>query len=55
MPTKVNIVKGAEGCKSGYAVVSADTGRVLGCHVTKGEALNQLQAIYAQQAKATKK
>ena len=51
MPTKVNIVKGAEGCKSGYAVVSADSGRILGCHKTKAEALNQLQAIYVQQSK----
>lgn len=52
---KAKIVKGAEGCKSGYAVVSQDSGRILGCHKTKGEAINQLQAFYVQQSKDTKK
>lgn len=52
---KAKIVKNAEGCKSGYAVVSQDSGRILGCHKTKGEAINQLQAFYVQQSKDTKK
>lgn len=51
---KAKIVKGAEGCKSGYAVVS-DSGRVLGCHRNRADALNQLQAFYAQQNKDSKK
>ena len=52
---KAKIVKGAEGCKSGYAVVSVDSGRILGCHPTKGKAINQLQAFYAQQNQAQQK
>ena len=34
------------GC-SGYAVVAANTGRVVGCHVTRGAADRQRRALYA--------
>lgn len=52
---KAHIAKNVEGCKSGYAVVSSDSGRILGCHKTKGQAINQLQAFYVQQSKDSKK
>lgn len=44
--------KGSNGC-SGYPVVS-DAGRVAGCHTTQAEAVNQMQALYANVPDATK-
>lgn len=44
--------KGSSGC-SGYPVVS-DEGRVAGCHPTESEAVNQMQALYANVPDATK-
>lgn len=52
---KARIAKNVEGCKGKYAVVSIDSGRILGCHQTRDEALNQLQAFYAQQSRDSKK
>ena len=44
--------KGSNGC-SGYPVVS-DAGKVAGCHTTEAEAVNQMQALYANVPDATK-
>ena len=56
MPNKgYRISKDVEGCKSGYAVVSKDSGRILGCHKTRGEAIKQLGAVYASEARAKEK
>ena len=38
--------KGSNGC-SGFPVMT-DTGKVVGCHPTKAEATNHLQALYAK-------
>jgi hypothetical protein len=39
----------APGC-SGYAVVKEGTSEVVGCHKTKAEAINHMQALYASEA-----
>jgi hypothetical protein len=48
--TRIILSKDKEGCKGKYAVVSSDSGRILGCHAKRGDAINQMRAIYAQQS-----
>lgn len=56
MPGKGYIIsKNKEGCKGKFAVVSRDSGRILGCHETEGEAIKQLSAVYASEAGSKKK
>lgn len=45
-----DIVKNHPECKSGFAVISRDSGRILGCHETRESAIKQQRAVYAQEA-----
>ena len=55
MPGKGYIISSKkEGCKGNYAVVSRDSGRILGCHDTHDKAVKQLSAIYASENKKNK-
>lgn len=55
MPGKGYIIsKNKEGCKGKFAVVSRDSGRILGCHEKEADAINQLQAIYVSEKKSSK-
>lgn len=56
MPGKGYIIsKNKEGCKEKFAVVSRDSGRILGCHEKEADAINQLSAVYASEAGSKKK
>jgi hypothetical protein len=48
MPWKIE--KDNEKCPEGYAVVK-DTGKVVGCHKTREDAIKQLRALYASEGK----
>lgn len=44
-----HIAHDIEGC-SGYAVVKNSDGKIMGCHKTKSEAVDQLRALEASEA-----
>lgn len=48
-----DIVKNHPECKSGFAVISRKSGRLIGCHETREKAIQQQRAVYAAEARET--